>query len=142
MRYDTLMEIDDKNIDIGPITSPQTLASFLSSKYGNSRSELFIVATLNIANRIIKLHITSIGTVTLVPVTPSNIFYAAIIDNAVSILISHLHPSSEPKPSHEDISLSQRLVEAGELLHIPILDHIIFTPNPQKYFSFKEAELI
>ncbi|HFE64018.1 MAG TPA: hypothetical protein ENK14_06320, partial [Caldithrix sp.] len=73
-------------------------------------------------------------------VHPREVFQPAIIDSAAAIILLHNHPSGEISPSAEDRNITFRLLEAGKLLDIPVLDHVILGEN--KYFSFKEEGLI
>ena len=73
-------------------------------------------------------------------VHPREVFKAAILETAASIILLHNHPSGEVKPSLEDESITQRMVEAGQLLNIPVLDHIII--GSRNFYSFREAGLI
>jgi len=80
------------------------------------------------------------GTLNASLVHPREVFHPAIIDTAASIILVHNHPSGETNPSQEDKNITYRLVEAGKLLNIPILDHIII--GATNYFSFKEKGLL
>ncbi|WP_319758454.1 JAB domain-containing protein [uncultured Sphaerochaeta sp.] len=89
--------------------------------------EHFIVLTLNGANKTIDSHIISSGLVNKTLVHPREVFRPAILDNATSIIIAHNHPSGNTTPSPEDMGITQRICQAGDLIGIRVLDHIIFT---------------
>lgn len=84
-------------------------------------------ASLDARNKWIGAEIIAIGSMSGVQVHPREVFRAAIIAGAGSIIIAHNHPSGDLEPSPEDASLTARLAEAGELLGIPLLDHLIIT---------------
>jgi DNA repair protein RadC len=102
--------------------------------------EQFWIVLLTRANYVIKKHLVSSGGTARLAVDPKVIFKAALDHNASSIVLVHNHPSNNPKPSQMDIDLTERLMKAGKILDIPIIDHIIFTEN--KYFSFADEHLV
>jgi DNA repair protein RadC len=73
-------------------------------------------------------------------VHPREVFKEAIDNRAASIIISHNHPSADPEPSEDDLEITKRLIEAGKIMGIDVLDHIIITKS--KVFSFKDKKLI
>ena len=73
-------------------------------------------------------------------VHPREVFKAAILNNASRIICLHNHPSGDPEPSKEDIEITRRLVEAGEIIGIEVLDHVII--GEQRYLSMKERGLM
>ncbi|WP_240420333.1 RadC family protein [Paenibacillus periandrae] len=101
----------------------------------NLDREHFIVIYLNVKNRVIGRETISIGSLNAAIVHPREVFKAAIRRGAASIICAHNHPSGKPDPSSEDIELTKRLVEAGEIVGIEVLDHIIVG---QTTYSFKE----
>lgn len=122
------------------ITSPETIFQ----KYGPLRSvlkkEIFSVLLLNSANILLREYKVSEGTLNASLVHPREVFNPAITEHAASVILMHNHPSGETIPSSEDRSITYRLVDAGKLLDIPVLDHVIVGEN--SYFSFKEEGLI
>ena len=87
--------------------------------------ESFHVLTLNTKNRLMNRHMVSLGTVNSTSVSVSLCMRCAVIDNAVSLVAVHNHPSGQNTPSAEDIDITRKLVEAGKILGIRVLDHII-----------------
>jgi len=87
--------------------------------------ERFLVLVLDVQNRLQGLHEVSKGTLTSSLVHPREVFAPAIVASAASILVVHNHPSGDPEPSQADRDVTRRLVRAGRLLGIPVLDHII-----------------
>ena len=100
--------------------------------------EMFVVLHLDVRNRVVAHEITSIGSQTASLVHPREVFKSAILKGACSIILSHNHPSGDPSPSKDDIDLTHRLVEAGRLMGIDVLDHIIVAP-PDRNLSMKET---
>ena len=101
-----------------------------------SRKEHLIAFYLNTSNHIIKRETISIGTINQTITHPREVFEPAIRYNANAIILSHNHPSSDVTASNEDIKTTKMLISSGELLGIPILDHIIVTKS--QYTSIKE----
>lgn len=102
--------------------------------------EIFGILTLDTKNNVSGAFEVSRGSVNSSIVHPREVFKRAILQNASSIVLVHNHPSGEIEPSHEDILLTNRLVEAGNILGVRILDHII--TGDKRYYSFKEEGMI
>ena len=94
-------------------------------KYKNKQQEHFIVITLNGASAIIKTRVITKGLLNRALVHPREVFRPAIADNAMAIIIAHNHPSGNSSPSPEDKNITERLKQAGDVLGIQVLDHII-----------------
>ena len=99
--------------------------------------EVFAVINVNTRHQPINMNIVSMGAVNHTYVEPREVFKASILSNATDIFLCHNHPSGNVKPSMEDEMLTERLVEAGEILGLNVLDHIIVSPN-HTYYSFVE----
>jgi DNA repair protein RadC len=119
------------------IDKPQLVWKLLLPAIAGRQHEVFWVLVLNNKNRVLKKCAVSMGTVTEALVHPREVFCQAIREGGSSIIIAHNHPSGSTEPSREDIATTRRLSEAGKLLGIPLLDHIILTDT--SYFSLKEA---
>jgi DNA repair protein RadC len=91
---------------------------------------------LDIRSRIKMVEVVFVGTLTSSLVHPRETFRRAIVEGAASIIIAHNHPSGEAEPSDEDTKITKQMFEAGQLLGITMLDHIVFTNTG--YFSFRE----
>ena len=102
----------------------------------DNTKEHFIILSLDAAHQVATYSIISIGTANYSVVHPREVFQAAILSGAVAIIISHNHPSGEVKPSPADHEVTKKLKEAGELLNIKVLDHIIVSDHD--YYSFQE----
>ena len=117
------------------VTNPEDIYQALS-RYHRKRKENFLVLTLNGAHEVISIRIISIGIVNRSIVHPREIFIEAIKDNAAAIVVAHNHPSGNTEPSEEDREVTRRLTEAGKILGINVLDHVVFGQNG--YYSFLE----
>lgn len=102
--------------------------------------EHFCILCLNTKNKIVGVHTISIGSLNASIVHPREVFKAALLNNASGIVCLHNHPSGDPEPSREDIEITRRLVEAGKIIGIEVIDHIIV--GDQKYLSMKEKGLM
>lgn len=102
--------------------------------------EVMLVITLDTKNQPNSISICSIGSINTSIVHPREIFKTAILSNASSIILAHNHPSGDPTESPEDIKITQRLVEAGKLIGINVIDHIVVGEN--RFISFKEKGLL
>jgi len=98
----------------------------------SSRKEHFVVFYLNARNQEIEREIISIGTVSASLVHPREVFEGAIKNNASSIILAHNHPSGDTEPSQDDIEITKKLVHAGKILDIKVVDHIIVTKKEFK----------
>lgn len=108
-----------------PITGPEEAFQILRS-LGDRKQEHFLCLSLNGAGDLIQLHTITIGLVNRTLIHPREVFAPAMEDRAASILVAHNHPSGNLEPSQEDRDITRRLQEAGDLLGIPVLDHIVF----------------
>ena len=98
--------------------------------------EHFYVMHLDIRSRVKMVEVVSVGTLTSSLVHPRETYRRAIAEGAASIIIAHNHPSGEADPSDEDTKVTKLMFEAGQLLGITMLDHIVFSKD--SYFSFRE----
>lgn len=121
------------------INSPDLAAEILQDYIGDCDKEHFVILLLDTKNKINGIHTVSIGSLNASIVHPREVFKIAILKNSASIIIGHNHPSGDPTPSNEDINITNRLVEAGNILGIKVLDHIVVGDY---YLSFKERNLI
>jgi len=97
-------------------------------KWVRAAQETFIVLTINARNRLIDMHLVSMGTIDSCLVHPREVFRPAITDGASSIIVSHNHPSGVLVPSSEDIRTTRQLVRSGRIIDIPVMDHVIVGP--------------
>jgi len=122
------------------ISSPNDAAVVMMEEMRYYKKEYFKIILLDTKNNILKVSEISIGSLNSSIVHPREVFVEAIINSSSSIILVHNHPSGETEPSHEDIILTNRLVECGKILGIKVVDHIIIGDGI--FFSFKEEGLI
>ena len=121
------------------IRHPSNIVPFLRH-YSIRNQEQFICASLNGAHEILAIRVVSVGTLTRTLVHPREVFADPLADRAAAVILAHNHPSGDLEASAEDLNLTKKLCEAGHLLGIDVLDHIILSPNGE-YMSFIEAGL-
>ncbi|MTH08413.1 DNA repair protein RadC, partial [Turicibacter sanguinis] len=107
------------------ILSPNDAYEMIKEQLDGLDREQFIIACLNTKNEPTNISVVSVGSLNKAIVHPREVFKTAILSNAASIMAFHNHPSGETTPSQQDIQLTNRLYEAGELLGIKLLDHLI-----------------
>ena len=122
------------------IRTPADALPILEAELRELACERFIALALTTKNSVAAVLPISSGSLNASIVDPRGLFQRAILANCASLILAHNHPSGDPSPSPEDIALTRRLVEAGQLLDIPILDHIVL--GYHGYVSFKERGLI
>ena len=120
-------------------TMPSQVFEMFRDLYEETK-EQFITLHLNGKNEIVCKEIVSIGSLNQSIVHPREVFKTAMITNAAAIMFIHNHPSGDSRPSPEDISITKRLAEAGSILGVKVLDHIVIGNN--EYTSFVEAGLM
>ena len=123
-----------------PIRTPQDVADMFMPELRYLKKEIFKGVYLDTKNRVIADETVSMGSLNTNIVHPREVFKKAIEKSAASIILVHNHPSGDPTPSNEDIELTKRMREAGNLLGIEVFDHVIIGDG--KYISLKEKELI
>jgi len=128
------------------ISSPEDAAALVREEARTLDREEFGVLLLNTKNGLIKKCTVSRGSLNASIVEPREVFKDAIAASAASMILVHNHPSGDPTPSSEDIAITKRLVKAGELLNISVLDHVIIghraAGREQDYSSLKELGLM
>ena len=121
------------------IKNPEELAQVVKRFLSQADREVFLTVNLSTANTINSIHVVSIGSLDRALIHPREVFKAAILSNASSIALAHNHPSGELNPSPEDISMTKQLAQAGELLGIKVLDHVIIAGD--QHLSFLEQKI-
>lgn len=122
------------------IRSPYDAYKIADKLIGDYAREVFLVMLLNTKNKVVAAHIAHIGSLNASIVHPREVYQAAILSNAASIIVAHQHPSGDPTPSSEDIQVTKRLKQAGEIIGIELLDHIICGDN--RHVSLKDKGYI
>ncbi|KAB2932750.1 MAG: DNA repair protein RadC [Leptonema illini] len=115
-------------------------AFHLIKHYADRQQEHFLCISLNGANEVICTRVVSIGLLNRTQVHPREVFSDPLKDRAGAVIIAHNHPSGNVEPGSDDVETTRRLQEAGRLLGIAILDHIVFSLD--RYFSFEEHRLL
>lgn len=141
-RFDIRLVRDGRVATLEPvlIRTPADCLPVLEAELSELAYERFIALALSTKNHVIAVLPVSSGSLNASIVHPRELFQRAILANCASLIIAHNHPSGDATPSPEDVALTRKLVEAGELLDIPILDHIILGYG--RYTSFKDKGLI
>lgn len=121
---------------IKKITSSADVYTYMKNELTFKKKEHFVAILLDTKNVIIAEETISIGDLSSTIVNPREVFKPAIKKSAKSIILVHNHPSGNPTPSMEDLQITKRLVDAGEILDISVLDHIII--GKDKFYSFKK----
>ena len=129
------------------LDNPAKVVEYLKDLYeANPVQEQFVIVMLDRKNHPIARHIVTLGTLTGSLVGARETFRAAILANAASVVASHSHPSGDPAPSQADIQVTRQLRQAGDILGIALLDHVIVgnpeaDPTHQGFYSFRESGL-
>lgn len=125
-------------------SDPDAVARYIAPDVECLDHEQFFVFPLNRKNRLIgRPRTVSIGTVDASLAHPREVFRECVRVSASAVIVAHNHPSGDPAPSHEDIAITRRLIEAGSLLRIPLLDHIVVgRPAETSFFSFARSDLV
>jgi DNA repair protein RadC len=129
----SLTRSDDARLQLN---SPRSVAEYLLPQFGNRPVEQFGVLSLDTKHRVIRASILSVGSLDTSIVHPREVFREATASGAAAVVLFHNHPSGDPEPSVDDVRLTERLMAAGILMGIDVLDHVILADV--KYFSFRE----
>lgn len=122
------------------IRGPDDVVALVGKKLTKEPREHFLVILLNARHEVTAVETISIGSLNASIVHPREVFKPAILASAASVVLVHSHPSGDPEPSEEDLSITKRLVEAGELLGIGVLDHVIVAGRG--VVSFRSRQLL
>ncbi len=125
---------------IKKIDGPEDVARYVIPSLRFEQKEHFLVMLLDIRNQVIGLSTISIGSLTASIAHPREVFIEAIRCSAAGVILIHNHPSGDPTPSGEDIKLTKQMVQAGAIMGIPVLDHVIVAG--EKHISLKEADCL
>jgi DNA repair protein RadC len=134
-RLESYPSADNKQI----IKNPIDVAALVKNKLSGKKKEYFITVLLDTRAQVIKICETSVGSLDTSIVHPREVFKEAISASAASVIFVHNHPSGDISASEQDIGLTKRLVEAGQIIGIDVLDHIIISDN--KHLSMKAQGL-
>ena len=152
MDYASIMEACAAYCEVKrpPIREPEKvveiLRPFITAASNGDKQECLCVILLDAKNRMIGgPRVATLGILNTSPVHPRETFRAAVMDGAANVIVAHNHPSGDPTPSHEDIDVTRRLVEAGKILGIGVVDHIILgraEPGAAGFMSLREKNLV
>ena len=119
------------------LTTPNQLASYLLPQYGAGAVEQFGLVMLDTKHRVLRIKIVSMGSLDSTVVHPREVFREAAFASAAAIVLFHNHPSGDPTPSADDLSLTTRMIDAGDIMGIDVVDHLILADH--RYFSLMES---
>jgi DNA repair protein RadC len=123
--------------DRAQVLSARDVAELLVPQFGARPVEHFGLVLLDTKHRVLRVSVISIGTLDASVVHPREVFREAITGGAAAIVLFHNHPSGDPRPSAEDVRLTKRLLAAGDLMGIDVLDHVVISET--RFFSMKDS---
>jgi DNA repair protein RadC len=121
-----------------PASTPHDAARLFHAEIGDADREVLAILLLDAQLKPIGIHRVATGTLCGVQTTPREVFKAAFLANASRIILGHVHPSGSMQPSPEDVAFTRTIIDAGKLLGVPVVDHVIVGPDPHTYYSFQE----
>ncbi len=127
-----------RNTSGRPLRSAKDVYAYAAAQFTGERQERFLALLLDTKNRVTREETISVGTLNCSLVHPREVFASAVRERANAVIVVHNHPSGDPAPSAEDREVTRMLKEAGKLLGIAVLDHIIIGDG--RWYSFKENE--
>ena len=139
------LELGRRFVSLAPeeratIHSPQDVANLVTAEMAPLPQEHLKALLLNTKNEVLSIQEIYVGNVNSAVVRPAEVFRPAVRDNAPSVIVVHNHPSGDPTPSPEDVSVTRDLIAAGELLGIKLLDHLVIGSG-NRYVSLNERRL-
>jgi DNA repair protein RadC len=133
------IEFEKERVKKNAITKPEEIVKYIKTEIEDYSKEHFFVVSFDVRNRIIGIDKTSKGTLSASLVHPRETFESAIRRHAAQIIVAHNHPSGDAEPSEDDIRITKRLYEAGKIMGIELLDHIVITKDG--YCSLKDKNV-
>ena len=125
-----------------PVTSPESAIKILAKELAAYDREAVFILNLQSNGKVINLNIVSLGTVNSALISSRELFKSSILSNAASVIVIHNHPGGSLEPSQQDIQITRKIQKGGEILDIPLLDHIIVAGVSGKTYSFRDAGLL
>jgi DNA repair protein RadC len=137
------LELGRRTLTLAPsarlqIRRPDDAAAYLMPRFGSRGVEQFGIVLLDSKHRVMQTKVLAVGTLNSSVVEPRDVFREAAIGGATAIVVFHNHPSGDPTPSPDDVALTRRLVAAGTLIGIDVVDHLIL--GEARYWSIKETK--
>lgn len=125
-----------------PVGNPRDAERIVADEMATLDREVFCVMNLNTKGKVINLSVVSVGVLDSSMVHPREVFKSVILSNAAGVILIHNHPSGVPEPSPEDFDVTKRLMEAGDVLGIKVVDHLIVAGGTGAYYSLaREGDL-
>ena len=118
---------EGENDEVIKLNNPSDIYKLVKDELINSDREMLLSVMLTVKNQLIGVETVSIGSISATSMIPREVFKSAILANAAAIILCHNHPSGELTPSDEDVKFTKLIVDAGELLGIKVLDHLIIS---------------
>ncbi len=136
--FEIARRLESFNEEVKPkVNSPEDVYRRIYPRMREQKKENFIELCLDTKNQIIREETISIGSLNANVVHPREVFKTALAVSAAHIIVAHNHPSGDPTPSREDIEVTKKLIEAGKIIGVDVLDHVIIGDG--RHFSMKEA---
>lgn len=124
-------------VDRPHLGSPRQLATYLLPQFGSQPVEQFGIVMLDTKHRLIRVKVVAVGSLDTTIVHPREVFREAVSASAAAIVLFHNHPSGDPTPSRDDLVLTTRMLNAGDIMGIDVIDHLVLAD--QRYYSLLEA---
>jgi len=141
IKYKKVGTTDETSLD-SPEKAAKVLREFFEAKELDPNKEHFFALLLNRKNKLIGIEVVTIGTATNSLVHPRETFRGAIIAGATAVIVAHNHPSGDTSPSNSDVKVTRTLSEASKIIDIDLLDHIIFSNDSERRYSFSDKGLL
>jgi len=125
-----------------PLVGPGDAARLLFSLLDTECAEVFGAILLDTKHQVLAWAEIARGGIQSVHVAPRDVFRAALLGNAATVILAHNHPSGDPHPSPDDVDVTRRMVSAGLLVGVEVADHIIVGNGTARYYSFKETGVL
>lgn len=125
-----------------PLDSPQAAVDVIGKYLCEFDREVLCVVNLGADMKPLNCHFASVGSLTEAMAHPRELLKASILSNAAGILLVHCHPSGKLAPSRQDVMMTDRMIKIGEMMGIPLVDHVIVGGRNKEYFSFKEKKMM
>jgi len=123
-----------------PLHTPAALGEFLLPRFGAHAVERFGVILLDSRHRLMHVHMVSEGGLDVTVALPRDVFREATLSGAAAVVLFHNHPSGDPEPSHDDLLLTRRLIHAGRIVGIDVVDHLIL--GDTEYCSLRQRKML
>ena len=123
------------------ITAPRQVIDCLSDTFNPVSEEMYLLI-MDVKNQVIEKHLISKGGYNQLTLKPADVFRPLLMNGGNHFILAHSHPSGDPKPSEDDMIFTRKIKNAAEILGVSFLDHVIYTGDPGKYYSFKKQDLL